>query len=123
LFGFQNFEWPIAKRLENDDVLIVHLLSHQRHQCDKTLGLYTLPMDRVAAQGHVHLVDSFSDVNDRNLPVSGNIIKTPIVVLFSDRPAPPGGFLGVPKPKSVPLGLPKTVGGRLFRRNLIKESA
>lgn len=70
LFFFQNFEWPLSKRLENDDVLIVQLLSHQRHQCDKTLGYYTLQMDRVVVEEHVHLVDSFSDINDRALPVS-----------------------------------------------------
>jgi hypothetical protein len=70
MFFFQNFEWPISKRLENDDVLIVQLLSHQRHQCDKTLGYYTLQMDKVVAEEHVHLVDSFSDINDRALPVS-----------------------------------------------------
>lgn len=70
VFFFQNFEWPISKRLENDDVLIVQLLSHQRHQCDKTLGYYTLQMDRVVVEEHVHLVDSFSDINDRALPVS-----------------------------------------------------
>lgn len=71
---FQSFEWPLSKRLENDDVLILHLLSHQRHQCDKTLGYYTLPMDKVLAEHHVHLVDSFSDINDRTLPVSRVIL-------------------------------------------------
>ncbi|KAL4121893.1 hypothetical protein QTP88_014313 [Uroleucon formosanum] len=68
-----NFEWPLSKRLENDDVLIVQLLSHQRHQCDKTLGYYTLQMDKVVAEEHVHLVDSFSDINDRALPISSRI--------------------------------------------------
>lgn len=70
LFFFQNFEWPLTKRLESVDVLIVQLLSHQRHQSDKTLGYYTLPMDRVVTEGQVHLVDTFSDTNVRNLPVS-----------------------------------------------------
>ncbi|XP_025413884.1 otoferlin-like isoform X4 [Sipha flava] len=98
----QSFEWPLSKRLENDDVLIVHLLSHQRHQCDKTLGYYTLPMDRVVAEVHVHLVDSFSDINDRTLPItidldieymssngSGNGSQNRTPSLFSSRPESP----------------------------------
>lgn len=54
----------------------MHLLSHQRHQSDKTLGYYTLLMDRVVDEGHVHLVDSFSDINDRNLPVSNTFVNS-----------------------------------------------
>ncbi|XP_022168096.1 otoferlin-like isoform X2 [Myzus persicae] len=93
----QNFEWPISKRLENDDVLIVQLLSHQRHQCDKTLGYYTLQMDKVVVEEHVHLVDSFSDINDRALPItidldieySTNDSRNRTPSLFSSRPESP----------------------------------
>ncbi|VVC45933.1 Hypothetical protein CINCED_3A012645 [Cinara cedri] len=83
-----NFEWPLTRRLEKDDVLIVQLLSHQRHQCDKTLGYYTLPMDRVVVEGHVHLVDSFSAINDRNLPpkeIRDNLTRSLLQVVVSGK--------------------------------------
>ncbi|XP_050432533.1 otoferlin-like isoform X3 [Adelges cooleyi] len=66
----QKFDWPLLKKLESDDLLIIQLLSHQRHQCDKTLGYYTLPLDKVVAERFVHLIDSFSDINDRALPIT-----------------------------------------------------
>ncbi|XP_050539137.1 otoferlin-like isoform X2 [Daktulosphaira vitifoliae] len=94
----QKFQWPLQKCLESGDLLIVQLLGHQRHQSDKTLGYYTLSMDRVVTERRVHFIDSFSDINDRSLPitidldveyVNDNEEYTDRISLMSSRPESP----------------------------------
>lgn len=72
---FQKFTWPLARQLEEDEVLTIHLMSHSRFLGNRVLGSFALVLQQVVADGRVNLTETLVDVNHKELPV-GTCSKT-----------------------------------------------
>jgi len=63
-------EWPLARAVEPDEELRVHLLAHSRYLVNRHLGSFTLVLQQLVNDGSVSVFDSLVDASLRPLAVS-----------------------------------------------------
>jgi hypothetical protein len=56
--------------VESHEVLQIQLLLYNRYFSNKVLGTYGLVLQRVALDGHILVIDTLLDLNNKPLPVS-----------------------------------------------------
>ncbi|XP_008199102.2 otoferlin isoform X1 [Tribolium castaneum] len=61
----QIFDWPVARPIEENELLLVELYSRNRLFSDKLLGSYTLVLQRAVRDGRVSVADSLVDPNSK----------------------------------------------------------
>ncbi|KAK3919848.1 Otoferlin, partial [Frankliniella fusca] len=64
------FTWPLARALDEDEVLKIHLLSHSRFLGNRLLGSLVLVLQQVLVDGRVTLTETLVDANYRELPAT-----------------------------------------------------
>lgn len=69
---FQKFDWPVARPVEEDEILIIEIYTRNRLFSDKLIGSYRMVLQNVIKDGRLAISDSLLDVNNKPLPVSKN---------------------------------------------------
>ncbi|XP_060519219.1 otoferlin-like isoform X2 [Cylas formicarius] len=64
----QRFDWPVARPLEEEEILLIELYSRNRLFADKLVGSYRLVLQNVIKDGKLSVRDSLLDVNNKPLP-------------------------------------------------------
>ncbi|KAH9363612.1 hypothetical protein HPB48_004133 [Haemaphysalis longicornis] len=62
------FEWPVGRPVENQEVLEIQVLQHNRYFVNRVLGLYGLVLQRLAEDGHLSVCDEIVDENNKPVP-------------------------------------------------------
>ncbi|GJQ68634.1 hypothetical protein Trydic_g17181 [Trypoxylus dichotomus] len=65
----QRFDWPVARPVEETEVLIIELHVRSRLFADKLLGTYGLVLQSVIRDGRLSVSDDLVDPNNKPLPV------------------------------------------------------
>ncbi|XP_050298666.1 otoferlin-like [Anthonomus grandis grandis] len=63
----QDFEWPIARPAEEDEIIIIELYSRNRLFADKLLGTYRMMLQKVVQEGKLSVCDYLVDGNNKTL--------------------------------------------------------
>ncbi len=66
----QKLTWPLARPLDEDEVLKIHLMSHSRFLGQRLLGSLVLVLQQVLVDGRVSLTETLVDANHRELPAT-----------------------------------------------------
>ncbi|CAH1099081.1 unnamed protein product [Psylliodes chrysocephalus] len=66
----ETFDWPVARPVEEDELLVIELFSRNRLFADKLIGSYRLVLQRVIKDGKLLISDSLLDGNNKTLPVT-----------------------------------------------------
>ncbi|EEC19061.1 conserved hypothetical protein [Ixodes scapularis] len=69
----QVFEWPVGRPVENQEVLEVQVLQHNKYFTNRVLGVYGLVLQQLVEDGHLAICDSIVDEN--NMPVAGALLR------------------------------------------------
>lgn len=69
MYLFQRFDWPVARQVEENELLQIELISRNRLFPDKIIGFYGLILQRVVKDGRVNVFDNLIDANHKPLPV------------------------------------------------------
>ncbi|XP_018569831.1 otoferlin-like [Anoplophora glabripennis] len=64
----QRFDWPVARPVEENELLLIELYSRNRLFSDKLIGFYRLVLQKVVRDGRLSISDSLLDPNNQPLP-------------------------------------------------------
>lgn len=70
LFLLQKFDWPVARPVEDDEILTIELYTRNRLFADKLIGFHRMVLQNVIKNGRLAVSDSLLNAMNKPLPVS-----------------------------------------------------
>ncbi|KRT86553.1 hypothetical protein AMK59_2604, partial [Oryctes borbonicus] len=80
----QRFDWPVARPVEETEVVIIELHVRSRLFADKLLGTYGLVLQSVIQDGRLSVSDDLVDPNNKPLPEISRVLSRTLLCIQDD---------------------------------------
>lgn len=79
---FQKFDWPVARPVEDDEILTIEIYTRNRLFADKLIGFYRMVLQNVIKDGRVAISDSLLNSLNQPLPVSITNLSVAYCIIY-----------------------------------------
>uniref|UniRef100_A0A3P9J1M4 Otoferlin n=1 Tax=Oryzias latipes TaxID=8090 RepID=A0A3P9J1M4_ORYLA len=73
LLLLQTFRWPIASRLDQNEMLEIQVFNYSKVFSNRLVGTFCMVLQKVAEEGHLELTDTLIDENNTSIKTSVTI--------------------------------------------------
>uniref|UniRef100_A0A3P9KTT7 Otoferlin n=1 Tax=Oryzias latipes TaxID=8090 RepID=A0A3P9KTT7_ORYLA len=73
LLLLQTFRWPIASRLDENEMLEIQVFNYSKVFSNRLVGTFCMVLQKVAEEGHLELTDTLIDENNTSIKTSVTI--------------------------------------------------